>query len=156
MAGILYLAIPELRDPALLAHHVITAALSVLGLHPVAFAHFYDLYFAGVAELSNVPLAFIEAGKLIPQLKDRCPRTSEAASIAFTASFFILRLLCWPTVSLFFWSDTIAHINEGTIHATSVAAFYLLSNTALTAMQLVWGWKLLRRTLGLRRRVKRP
>jgi hypothetical protein len=35
MAGILYLAIPELRDPALLAHHVITAALSVLGLHPV-------------------------------------------------------------------------------------------------------------------------
>lgn len=68
---VLYISIPELREPSLIVHHIVTALLGYLALYPVAFAHYYDIYFAGVAEISNIPLSVLEAFKLLPQLSKR-------------------------------------------------------------------------------------
>ena len=55
----LYLALPELRQPALIAHHIVTGALAYLALD-APYCHHYILFFVGVAELSNLPLFFVE------------------------------------------------------------------------------------------------
>ena len=73
----LYSSVPELREPALIAHHLVTvglgrltcphdnsdglpltpscraaqAALGYFALRPVSFAHHFDIFFAGVAEV---------------------------------------------------------------------------------------------------------
>ena len=83
---LLYLSLPELRQPALIAHHLLTGALAQLATHPVPhphpsssphaasthapawseqvpYTHHYILFFAGAAELSNLPLGWIELCK---------------------------------------------------------------------------------------------
>lgn len=138
---VLYVSIPELRQLPLIVHHLVTALLGYLALYPVAFAHYYDIYFAGVAEVSNVPLSLLEVFKLLPQLSDRYPRARKLARTAFGVSFCLLRLIMWPIVSFRFWSDTLQSIFYGRVHSLFIACVYLSSNTVLTWMQFVWGRK---------------
>lgn len=149
---VLYLAIPELRKaPALIAHHVMTGVLAVLAVAPAAYCHCYIIFFAGVAELSNVPLAFLELAKLLPPhtLRAACPLLHAAAIAAFGVSFGALRLVCWPVVAATFWTDSLQALRDG--HATRyVVLIYLAANAVLTLMQLAWGLKLAQK---LRRRL---
>eukprot|EP00966_Prymnesium_polylepis_P103551 2397601-Prymnesium_polylepis.1 len=141
---VLYLSVPELREPALIAHHVVTGALGYLALWPVAFGHYYDIFYAGVAELSNVPLAFMELCKLLPELQSRHDRLSKASRAMFSLSFAVLRLGYWPLLTLQFWRDVLDAIDAGRVHSLPIAYFYLGCNALLTGMQILWGWKLLR------------
>ena len=86
---VLYVALPELRRaPMLLVHHLITGGLAVLATEPSAYCHYYIIFFAGVAEVSNVPLAFLELGRLLPLLPEAYPRLHGAAWATFGLSFF--------------------------------------------------------------------
>jgi hypothetical protein len=142
---VLALALPEIREPALIVHHFLTMALAVLALRPVPFAHYYDIFFAGVCELSNVPLAVMEAFKTMPAARPMYPRLYQRASSLFTLSFVVLRLVYWPLVSWRFWAATLAALRAGVPHAdASALIFYLVANGCLTALQVGWGAKLLR------------
>ena len=141
----LYLALPELREPLLLLHHAVTAVLAYLAIYPVAYCHYYILFFAGVAEASNVPLALVELCKLLPGLRAALPTTELLARASFFASFVVLRLLCWPLVALLFWRDSLRVLVDGPVHSHFAVLFYLAANALLTAMQLGWGFKLVRK-----------
>jgi len=146
---VLYVALPELRNaPMLLVHHLITGMLAVLATEPSAYCHYYIIFFAGVAEVSNVPLAFLELGRLLPLLPEAYPRLHGAAWAAFSVSFFTVRVLYWPTLAVRFWLDSLGtlHDNHRAQH-WPVVRTYLVANAILTAMQLGWSFKLARRLL---------
>ena len=138
---ICYMAIPELREkPALIAHHVLAGALTCLAWHSSAYAHYYFIFFGGVVELSNIPLAFLEACQLVPELR-KWTRTYLAARTIFSASFIALRLVCWPSVALDFWRDSFAAMD--CVHTSTLTVlFFLASNAVLTVMQFAWGFML--------------
>ena len=153
---VLYAVLPELREPALVAHHAVTGALAHIALRPEAFAHHYCAFFVGVAELSNVPLGYVELAKLVPAVKAASPRAYKAHRACFTAAFVALRLACWPIVSARFWRDSLhvlLHEHEEGAHCASrpTMLFFLLSNAGLTAMQFAWGAMLCRRLFRARR-----
>ena len=140
-------ALPELREPALIVHHVLTLALAVLALWPMPFGHHFDIFFAGVCEASNLPLGVMEAFKTMPAARALHPRVYRAAKDAFLPLFVALRLVYWPCVSYQFWSAALAALREGHLpeHASAAGViFYLCANGGLTALQLLWGAKLLR------------
>jgi len=143
---LLYLSLPELRQPALIAHHLLTGALAQLATHPVPYTHHYILFFAGAAELSNLPLGWIELCKLLPPVRAASPGGYSAARAVFAASFVTLRLLLWPAVTVRFWSDSLLALRGDVACASRGAtSFYLASNAVLTAMQLGWGVIICRR-----------
>jgi hypothetical protein len=142
-----YATLPECFDPWLVAHHVLTALLGVLAVVPAPFAHHYDLFFIGVAEASSVPLGVMELCKLLPAFRTAHPRLHRAARRCFAFAFVALRLLYWPVVSLRFWRDAVGVLWRGEAHSPGVALLYLGANGVLTAMQAVWGRRLLRGVL---------
>ena len=52
-----------------------------------------------VWQVSNVPLAFMEACKLLPDLQPHYPQMASTSRAAFSASFIMLRLGYWPLVA---------------------------------------------------------
>ena len=172
---LMYLALPELSQPTLIVHHVLTGVLAYLALDS-AYCHHYILFFVGVAELSNVPLGFVELCKLVPAVKAACPRGYSAARSLSTVSFVALRLVYWPLVTARFWRDSlelwqapdppaeswsaslaslaslVGYGESGgglSLHCRSrpVTAIYLIANVVLTLMQLGWGLTLVQRKL---------
>ena len=143
---VLYCRVPELFIPALLLHHGFTALLGMLALWPLPFAHHYDIFFAGLGELSNVPLGVLEVFKLVPALRERFPLAYERAFTAFAIVFAVLRLVYWPIVSFNFWSDNlVAHQTSSHRAPPAVIVIYLLGNAVLTGLQVAWGAKLFHR-----------
>ncbi len=144
---IMYISLAELRDPMLVLHHAITGALTYFALQPVPFVQHYCTFYAGVCELSNVPLALVELCKLMPSLRPSLPRGAEpAARLLFALSFVALRMVYWPIVTVQYWRDSLDALS-GVLPSQLQMFFYLGSNAVLTGMQLVWGLKVASRLL---------
>ena len=143
--------LPEVREPAIIVHHVLTLILGVLALSN--FAHFYCIFFAGLCELSNVPLAVLEVFKLVPDMKALHPQLVVRARHTFSLLFIPLRLIYWPLVSHSFWRASLTALGSGA-EFNAVILFYLLANGSLTALQFAWGAQLIRGYLFRSRREK--
>ena len=177
---VLYMTLREVRQPALILHHIITGALAYIALD-MPYCHYYILFFVGVAEVSNLPLGLMELCKLVPELKTARPQLYAASRGLFKASFFALRLVYWPLVTMRFWYDSLLLLyapeppvvtwwdsllspssmlwdgeeRDRPLHCRSrfVTAFYLLANLVLTMMQVAWGVTLARGKEGKKRRL---
>ena len=130
---------------------LVVTVLGVLALSN--FAHFYCIFFAGLCELSNVPLAVLEVFKLVPDMKALHPQLVVRARHAFSLLFIPLRLIYWPLVSHSFWRASLAALGSGA-EFNAVILFYLLANGSLTALQFAWGAQLIRGYLFRSRREK--
>ena len=133
---ILCLYLKEERKVEVIVHHVLTAALSFFTLHP--FVHAYTVLFIGLAELTNIPLGFVDAsrkGFLTPSILWRG---------LFAVSFILIRVLAWPIVSVYFWMDLLGAMKEGADHNTPVCILFLVANAGLTGLQQFWGLKIMR------------
>jgi hypothetical protein len=118
--------------------------LAFFALEPVALCHYYDLFFAGVAEVSSVPLACMELFKLLPACRDEFPGLARAFRHVFTASFTLIRLLYWPFVCAQFFTDCTRSIRSGETQSRAIVLLYMATNAGLTVLQYIWGAKLLR------------
>ena len=94
-------SLPSIYSPAAMGHHVVTSVLALLALRP--YCAYYAPFFAGVIEISSVPLVFVDLfhPKHLQALAEASPALSAlngAARAAFAASFLVLRTACFPLV----------------------------------------------------------
>ena len=134
--------IADLRTPAFVGHHAMTALLSWFTLAP--FVHYYSLFFIGIAESTNFPLTFVDATKAFKSLRNSFPRTNQVSRIAFALSFFAVRMVWWPIVSLDFWRLSLSALRQGTAHSTFIVGTFLVGNIFLTGLQFFWGFQLVK------------
>jgi hypothetical protein len=93
--------VPSIYSREGLAHHVGLAVLATLTMLP--FLQFYGPFFAGVVEVSSVPLQVVDFfhPKHFAELLDGRPTLSAlntAARIIFAVSFLVVRTLWFPIV----------------------------------------------------------
>lgn len=154
------LLVPSLRQPAMLAHHVIMCTLSYLALDAPAFLYYAVFYF-GVVEISSVPLAVVDT--FHPRQKEwtrfaaahpLVGALSAASRVAFAALYLVMRVLCFPYVM---FTGVFADLPRLLALETPPVAPYALitigaGGLLLTALQLYWGVlvvKQVAKTLGL-------
>jgi hypothetical protein len=130
----------DLRDPAMIGHHLATFSLAYFGLNP--YVHYYGLFFFGFAELTNVPLTMVDIFKYFPDLKEKMPIVNEICRVSFAISFIIVRLLIWPYISYQFWLGSLELLNNQTAHSVFVVLVFLGANIFLTGLQFFWGSKI--------------
>jgi hypothetical protein len=135
---------PDLRDPAMIGHHLVTATLGYLGFHP--YLHGAGLFFFGIAELSNVPLTIYDIFKYFKaaNFQTKYPMLYQLSQVSFALSFIVLRLIIWPIKSWTFWMGSIDLLQKGTAHSNFAVGFFLLANVFLTLLQFLWGWQIIK------------
>lgn len=129
----------DLRDPAMIGHHLVTASLAYFGLHP--YLHGGAMFFFGVAELTNIPLTVYDVFKYFKTIGfiEKYPLTYSLSSQIFGVSFIILRLIVWPYKSYQFWVGSMDLLTTGKAHSNFVVGFFLVANIFLTLLQFYWG-----------------
>lgn len=130
----------DLRDPAMIGHHIATFSLAYFGLNP--YVHYYALFFFGFAEMTNIPLTLVDIFKYFPDLKEKYPTLNEICRISFAVSFIIIRLIIWPYISYGFWVGSIDLLQSGKAHSPFVVFVFLGANIFLTGLQFLWGSKI--------------
>jgi hypothetical protein len=130
----------DLRDPAMIGHHIATGSLAYFGLHP--YVHYYALFFFGFSELTNIPLTMVDIFKYFPELKDNMSIVNEVCRVTFAVSFIAIRIIMWPIVSYQFWLDSFDLLQTGAAHSNFVVGVFLGANIFLTGLQFLWGSKI--------------
>lgn len=137
---VLCFVLNDLFDPFFIGHHTVTGALAFFGTNP--YVHYYGLFFFGIAELTNIPLTFVDVFKYFPKLKAKFSLVNEVSRVVFALSFIIIRLIIWPIISFEFWRGSIDLVRNGTAHSNFVVLFFLFANLFLTGLQFMWGYKI--------------
>lgn len=135
----------DYRTAESLGHHSVTAILSYFAIFP--FVPYYVLFFIGVAEMTNIPLSVFDALKFM-KLKDEFPKLYTYSRVIFAVSFLIIRCGWWPIVSYDFWKNMLG-TGVFQMHSPFVGIFFLIGNAFLTALQFLWGSKIVKALLGM-------
>jgi hypothetical protein len=136
----------EYLDFASLGHHFVTACLAYCGFHP--FAHYYALFYFGVAELTTIPLNLLNTFKHLPRLAQAYPTCYRHTRTIFAISFILIRILWWPVVSYGLFFACLDLLQLETVHSVQVVCFFLFSNLFLTSLQFYWGYLIVMNALG--------
>lgn len=131
----------EYRDLPSLAHHFVTAWLAYCGFHP--FAHYYALFYFGIAELTTIPLNIVNSFKNVPNLQQSYPLFYSNIRTLFAGSFLIIRTIWWPVVSYGLFMGCVDLLSSQKAHSTFVVCYFLFSNLFLTSLQFYWGYLIL-------------
>ena len=131
----------EYRDLPSLGHHLVTAGLAYCGFYP--FAHYYSLFYFGIAEVTTVPLNLVNTFKNIPQLIQTYPTLYQASRTIFAFSFFLIRLFWWPIISYELFYSCLNLIQSQKAHSLFIVNYFLFSNLFLTSLQFYWGYLIL-------------
>ena len=127
----------DLWSASMVGHHFFTGTLAYMGLHP--YLQCKAVFFFGVAEFSNVFLAFRDFFRYIPKLRTEYPSLFRLSSYSFGVSFIIIRMIMWPYICYDFWMDSIYLIQSGEAHSNLVVVTFLVANVFLTGLQFFWG-----------------
>ena len=134
--------IEEFRTPIHLGHH---AAVAILCYQTSTynFLHYFCLYFAGIAELSSVPLGVIDGAKYLPEFGAAFPSFISGCKYAFAVLFLIVRVIVWPVMSYQFLSVGIplalgSNTDGRTLHSNVALWTYILGQIFLTPLQFYW------------------
>jgi hypothetical protein len=122
-----------------LAHHLVTGIVSAFALKP--FLHLYACYFLGWSEISTVFLCVLvcfDDQHGIPGLNKAFPITMSIFGVLFAVSFTLFRIILWPYINYYFWSDMWIIYQDGTVHSNVIWWIYMVISVALTLLQLVW------------------
>ena len=136
------IAIPEYRSWAFVGHHAVTLYLAVLGTHP--FAHYYALFFLGLASVSSVFLCVSDVFKHSAVLQEMAPTLALALRLCFALSFLAVRTCMWPVMSFRFIKDVLDACDAGVHYSQWVACVYIGANAFLTLLQGLWSWYIIR------------
>jgi hypothetical protein len=128
----------EYRDLPSLGHHIVTAGLAYCGFNP--FAQYYALFYFGIAELTTIPLNFVNTFKNVPQLVQSYPTFYQQCRTVFAVSFLLIRTIWWPIVSYGLFVACVDLIRSETAHSVTVVCYFLFSNLFLTSLQFYWGY----------------
>ena len=75
----------------------------------------------------------------IPGLEDAYPNVMKVVGVTFAVLFTGFRIIMWPWVNYYFWTDMYTvHQSEEGFHNSFCAYFFFAVNIFLTVLQLVW------------------
>ena len=100
-------------------------------------------FFFGMAELSNIPLTWIDLTRQMPSLRESYKQVHAFFQLFFVIVFLLIRCVIWPVRVLFVMYRISLFVNRGLIHSVPVAYGFMGTTMLLTALQLVWGRKIL-------------
>eukprot|EP00629_Pelagomonadales_sp_RCC1024_P006677 CAMPEP_0119259132 /NCGR_PEP_ID=MMETSP1329-20130426/69_1 /TAXON_ID=114041 /ORGANISM="Genus nov. species nov., Strain RCC1024" /LENGTH=236 /DNA_ID=CAMNT_0007258495 /DNA_START=168 /DNA_END=878 /DNA_ORIENTATION=+ len=133
--------VKRLRGKAgeMIAHHALSLLLASLAYNKGIY-YYYGAYFFGISELSSVPLAFLDAFKMFPDLRKAYPKTNAFVRPFFCVVFLGLRTLYWPVVSYHFWKASLAHWPNDQVELL----VFMTVNVVLTSLQAYWSYLIVR------------
>jgi len=120
-------------------HHICTLFLAFAATVP--YAHYYGLFFFGLANVSSALLAtftLFDALRMKYPLFDTPYRVSRTA---FGIVFLVVRCDVWLVLSVFFWLDNVEALRGDWSHSAPVTVVVLGANLFLTSLQFFWGSK---------------
>jgi hypothetical protein len=136
----------ELSKIELLAHHLAVGFLQYMGM--CGFVNRDSYFFIGIVEFTNVPLSILEAFRAIPAWQDEYKMAYDCLRIIFAFSFVVIRLILWPLLATPIVVDLVYDIIEGKAHSNLVVAIFVMSTFLLTALQFIWGKKIIKLAYG--------
>ncbi|KAJ8608249.1 hypothetical protein CTAYLR_009482 [Chrysophaeum taylorii] len=144
------LAVRSLRQPAMIAHHVVMGILAYMGVRH-SFCPYYSMVFFGLIELSSVPLALVDLthprhrawvdyvkGKPVLEAVQLLSRA------LFALLYFVVRLGVYPYYMHFsehaFFRDVVAlhAMKDPPLPAPALVAIGVLA-IFITLLQVYWG-----------------
>lgn len=130
------LSSPNLREIEHLVHHFCTALMALVTLlnGPKGFCTYYAPFFAGVSEVSSVPLAFMMLFRNNPDFATRFEGINQLCRVTFASLFLSIRCLYWPFVVLDSWK---AVLTESVPLALKSVVF--AGGIFFTFLQMYWG-----------------
>eukprot|EP00298_Acanthocystis_sp_HF-20_P021838 c28499_g1_i1.p1 GENE.c28499_g1_i1~~c28499_g1_i1.p1 ORF type:complete len:259 (-),score=87.94 c28499_g1_i1:114-890(-) len=84
---------PKLHDVTMLSHHVVAGISACLALRPFMLKS--TVFYAGVAELSTIPLTIADFFKVVPGLKEKYPAVLQYSRLSFGIIFLVVRVFGW-------------------------------------------------------------
>lgn len=130
----------DLRDPAMIGHHTITAICASFTLHPCM--QYYSIYTLGLTELSGIPLTAIDIFKYFPELATKYPTVHLIARFSFAILFYVLRIIYMPFVMIPFMYHICSLLIQGKAHSIPVFVFVLISSVFMIGLQFLWAYKI--------------
>lgn len=134
---------PRLRGSVneLVVHHVIVCLLSSLVYYLQAF-QYISPSFMGMAEISSLPLAFVDLFKQFPELRKPFPTCNEIVRNVFAVSFLVLRGVYWPYCSYRFFLSVAAVLQSAAGLPPNVPewALYVFCSCNVLMNLLQWYW----------------
>ncbi len=130
----------QTRDTVMIIHHIAAVMTSIVAMAP--FLQHDAFFFFGMAELSNIPLTWIDLTRQMPNIKDDHPIVHAFFQLFFVVIFLLVRCILWPVRVLFVMYRISYFIKRGLIHSELVAYGFMTSTALLTALQVVWGRKI--------------
>jgi len=131
---------PRLRGGSFefVGHHTIVLLLSYLCYYHQAYL-FFSPCFMGVAEISSLPLSFVDLFKHFKSLRDHFPIANEVVRVGFAVTFLACRGFYWPYCSIAFWKTCLGLISAGVQPLSQpIVATFLFCNIAMTGLQWFW------------------
>jgi len=138
-------SILEYRTGEFLGHHVLTAIIAKFS--QTQGPDFYGFFYLGLAASSSVFLVFVDVFRHGPDgWRAALPKVNAVVRVVFALTFVAVRAVAWPLVSLAFWRDTISIIRvppPGGGPWKPYLFMLLLSNTFLSALQIMWAKRII-------------
>jgi hypothetical protein len=132
----------ETRELTMLIHHLFACIVALSAMEP--FLQFDGYFFFGMAELTNVPLTWIDLSKVqASELSTKYPIIHGLMMALFVLLFIGIRGVMWPFKVIPVIYHLRVLINEGLIHSEAIAYGFMLATACLTALQLVWCRKII-------------
>ena len=90
---------------------------------------------------------FLNAGYIVAAIWPDEQRTIQVLRALFAVTFIVVRLLVGIPLSILWFVAMGTRIANGSLHSIPVVVFYLCANLILNALNLFWGYKIVRRML---------
>jgi len=136
-AGVGPIKMDVLRKGYMIAHHVVSAMLAYLGLHP--YLSSLAPFFFGIVESTSVPLTIWDVCEKFSPVGWTDSPIYSISRIVFAISFISIRLVAWPIMCWPFWKKSVALLRSGKAHSNAVVVLFLASSAFMTFLQLLWG-----------------
>jgi len=130
----------DLRDPAMILHHTITAICASFALRPCM--QFHSISTLGLTELSGIPLTVIDIFKYFPHWAEKYPTVNLIAKLSFTVLFYSLRIIYMPFFMGPLVYDVYTLLVQGKAHSNPVFLFVLVSSVFMVGLQFLWAYKI--------------
>ena len=131
----------QTRDTVMIIHHISAVLTAVVAMAP--FLQHDAFFFFGMAEISNIPLTWIDLTRQMPTLRDDYKQVHAFFQLFFVMAFLLIRCIIWPVRVGFVIYRISIFIERGLIHSEAVAYGFMGTTMLLTALQFVWGRKIL-------------
>jgi len=139
------LFVPSLCKFEHILHHTLSMLTALAGTSGPMMQWYAPFYF-GFVEVSSVPLAFVDLFRAVPPAPGGVlSACNELVRVAFALSFLPIRCYIFPRQLLVYvYPDAYAAYMANDVRGPIALSWFVISGTMLSALQLFWGFKIVR------------